>query len=643
MFQVTFTFENQAPVVVTAAPDASLLEVARNANVAIDAPCSGNGSCGKCKVKLIEGELLSPQTGHISNEEYAEGWRLSCGSKILSDVTVLVPDIASAYQSRMKTADLSSGEEIAVFEKIQSEIKQAGIAFENGFVVVDAVMDEPTLDHTMPDNERLTWAIEAQIQAERVELPYFVMKKLARVLRTSGFHVKVVGELCGGVFRVFDVRPAGDTTPLVAMAVDIGTTTVAAVLVDLQTGRLLAKASTGNGQIRYGADVINRIVEQSKDGGVKRLQDAIVKDTLRPILAGLCASAGVKATEILRVCVASNTTMNHLLLGVDATPVRMEPYIPSFFSVRDLKAVDIGLNVNPMAELRVAPNIGSYVGGDITAGTLATLLWNKEEFSLFVDLGTNGEIVFGNQDFMMSCACSAGPAFEGGDISCGMRATDGAIEAVKLDVDTMEPTFHIIGEEGQKPVGLCGSGIIDMISELFRCGIINAKGLFVREGKRVAHDQHGTGRYILATPAESATGREVALTEVDIDSFVRAKGAIYSAIDTLLSSLDMDASVLEHVYVAGGIGSGINMKNAINIGMFPAVELEKYQYVGNSSLAGAYAMVLSDPANEKVEELARNMTYVELSTHVGYMDNFVAACFLPHTDAARFPDSVQER
>ena len=311
--------------------------------------------------------------------------------------------------------------------------------------------------------------------------------------------------------------------------------------------------------------------------------------------------------------------------------------------MKGLKAADLGLNVNPMADLRIAPNIGSYVGGDITAGTLATLLWNKEEFSLFVDLGTNGEIVFGNQDFMMSCACSAGPAFEGGDISCGMRATDGAIEAVVLDVDTMEPTYTIIGDEGQKPVGLCGSGIIDMISELFRCGIVNAKGLFVREGKRVARDQHGTGRYILATPEESATGREVSLTEVDIDSFIRAKGAIYSAIATLLESLDMDDSVLEHVYVAGGIGSGINMKNAINIGMFPAADLEKYEYVGNSSLAGAYAMVLSDQANEKVEELAQNMTYVELSTHPGYMDNFVAACFLPHTDSWRFPDSIQER
>ena len=641
MYQVTFTFENQDPVVVTAAPDASLLEVARNANVAIDAPCSGNGSCGKCRVKLIAGQLDSPRTGHISEEEYADGWRLSCGSKILSDVTVLVPDIASAYQSRMKTADLSSGEEIATFERLQQAIQDAGVAFRNDFVAQTVTMDAPTLDDTMPDNERLTWAIQAQMGVETVELPYFVMKKLASVLRAAEFSVRVVGEKKGSHLKVYDVT--AEDAPVCAMAVDIGTTTVAAVLVDLFTGKLLAKASSGNGQIRYGADVINRIVEQGKEGGVKRLQDAVVKETLRPILAGLCASAKIKASRIFRVCVASNTTMNHLLLGVDAAPVRMEPYIPSFFHVHGLKAADIGLAVNPSADLRIAPNIGSYVGGDITAGTFATLLWNKEEFSLFVDLGTNGEIVFGNQDFMMSCACSAGPAFEGGDISCGMRATDGAIEAVTIDVDTMEPTFKIVGDEGQQPVGLCGSGIIDLISELFRCGIINAKGLFVREGSRVAHDHHGTGRYILATPAESATGREIALTEVDIDSFVRAKGAIYSAIDTLLSSLDMDASVLEHVYVAGGIGSGINMKNAINIGMFPAVELEKYEYVGNSSLAGAYAMVLSDDANEKVEDIARNMTYVELSTHVGYMDNFVAACFLPHTDAARFPDSVQER
>ena len=326
-------------------------------------------------------------------------------------------------------------------------------------------------------------------------------------------------------------------------------------------------------------------------------------------------------------------------MGVDADSVRTEPYIPAFFHYEELKAVDLGLPIHPNAAILVAPNIGSYVGGDITAGTFAGMLWNKDELSLFIDLGTNGEIVFGNRDFLMSCACSAGPAFEGGDISCGMRATDGAIESVTIDEATMEPSYGIIG--GGKPVGLCGSGIIDMIAELFRCGIINAKGIFVREGERIAHDKHGIGRYILAKPEESATGREVALNEVDIDNFIRAKGAIYSAIDTLLSAMDMDESVLEGVYVAGGIGSGINMKNAVRIGMFPNVPLELYHFIGNSSLAGAYAMVLSEPAEEKVYELGCNMTYMELSTTPGYMDEFVASCFIPHTNSSLFPNVKQ--
>lgn len=642
MFQVTFTFEDQPDKVVSVPPDSNLLEVAREANVAIDAPCSGNGSCGKCRVKLLSGQLESLPTTHITQEEYDEGWRLSCGCRIVSDVTVLVPDIASAYQSRMQTADLSSGKEIAVFEKLQADITAAGIPHENTFMTAKITMAAPTLEDTMPDNERLTWAVQAATGAETVVIPYCVLKQLPDVLRESDFTVNLTGRWSGTTLTILDLCPSWDESPACALAIDIGTTTVAAVLADIRTGKLLAKASSGNGQIRYGADVINRIVEQSKPGGVKRLQDAVVKETLRPIIAGLCGSAGIKTHRIVQVCVASNTTMNHLLLGLNAEPVRMEPYIPTFFHATGIRAAEVGVPVNPAADLRLAPNIGSYVGGDITAGVFTTLLWNKDEFSLFVDLGTNGEIVFGNRDFMMSCACSAGPAFEGGDISCGMRATDGAIEAVTIDCASMEPTYTIVGEEGQKPVGLCGSGIIDMIAELFRCGIINAKGLFVREGSRVVRDQHGTGRYILATPEESATGREISLTEVDIESFIRAKGAIYSAIDTLLTSMDMDASVLEHVYVAGGIGSGINMKNAIFIGMFPAVDLSKYEYVGNSSLAGAYAIAISDPAEAKVAELARNMTYVELSTHPGYMDNFVAACFLPHTDASRFPDSVQE-
>ena len=639
--KVTFQIEGGSPVVIECNPGENLLELARRANVAIDAPCSGNGSCGKCRVKLVEGTVESPKTLHISDEEFADGWRLSCSSRVIEDVTVLVPDIASAYQSRMKTADLSSPEEIAIFTQAQEAMRSSGIVFENKYRALDLVMDVPSLEDTMPDNERLTWAIQAAAGVEKVEIPYAVMVRLAHVLRENNFHVCVKGELDGDSFRCMEITSPTDTA-IVGCAIDIGTTTVSMVLTDLTSGKLLAKGSGGNGQIRYGADVINRIIEQGRPGGRKKLQDAIIKDTLTPIIANLCKSANISARSILRLSVGANTTMNHLFVGVDAESVRMEPYVPSFFHWDGLLAGDVKLPANPLAPVIIAPNIGSYVGGDITAGTMASMIWDKDELSLFIDLGTNGEIVFGNRDFLMSCACSAGPAFEGGDISCGMRATDGAIEACTLDKDTMEPTLRIVGEADQKAVGICGSGIIDIISELFRCSIINAKGLFIREGRRVRRDAHGMGRFVLAEPEESETGREISINEVDIDNFIRAKGAVFSAIETLLNAVDMSVDAIDHVYVAGGIGSGINMKNAVNIGMFPDVDLEKFTYIGNSSLTGAYAMVMSDAAIETCQKVASNMTYLELSTHPGYMDAFVAACFLPHTNAKLFPHSFQE-
>ena len=639
--KVTFQIEGGNPVQIECNAGDNLLELARRANVAIDAPCSGNGSCGKCRVKLIEGEVETIPSRHISSEEYEAGWRLSCNCKVVSDCVVFVPDIASAYQSRMKTADLSSPKEVAIFEEAQAGLKASGIEFTNNYRSVVVTMAEPTLDDTMPDNERLTWAIQEQLGVANVKIPFAVMVKLASTLREHNWSVCVKGELQGDTFLCMEISGPEDTA-VVGCAIDIGTTTVTMVLTDLTSGKLLAKGSSGNGQIRYGADVINRIIESGRPGGKKKLQDAIVKETLNPIIANLCKTAGISARSILRLCVAANTTMNHLFVGVDAEPVRMEPYIPSFFGWEGLTAGDLKLPANPLAPIIIAPNIGSYVGGDITAGTLAAGFWDKEEMSLFIDLGTNGEIVFGNQDFLMSCACSAGPAFEGGDISCGMRATDGAVEACTIDKDTMEPTLSIIGDPGQRAVGICGSGIIDIISELFRTGIINARGLFNREGDRVKRDAHGMGRYVLATAEESETGREVSINEVDIDNFIRAKGAIFSAIDTMLSAVDMTVDCIEKVYVAGGIGSGINMKNSVNIGMLPDVVLEKYHYIGNSSLTGAYAMVMSDQANAKCHEVGANMTYLELSTHPGYMDSFVAACFLPHTDASLFPNSKQE-
>lgn len=644
MFTITFNIEGSEPVVISANAGEKLLDVARKANVAIDAPCSGNGVCGKCRVRLASGYLDAPINRHITSEEYAAGWRLACVAQVSGDAVIEVPDIASAYRSRMKVADLSSPEEVAIFEELHQKLMDAGITFGSDLSFLPLELTEPTLEDTMPDNERLLRAVEEATgyARENIILPYPVLRDLSWVLRESEFHVKCVISHDGDGSRLMirDVLPADNTDPIVGFALDLGTTSLAGLLVDLQTGKILAKASGGNGQIRYGADVINRIIESDKLGGRRRLQDAVVKESIIPMLVQMYRSANINPRRIYRMVLAGNTTMNHLLLGLWSDPIRMEPFVPSFFQTNYIYVRDIGLKMNPQAELIVAPNIGSYVGGDITAGALVSMIWNRPELSLFIDLGTNGELVFGNNEFLMSCACSAGPAFEGGDISCGMRATDGAIEACTIDKDTLEPTLTVVG--GEAPAGICGSGIIDIIAELFRTSAINGKGKFIRENPRILHDEHGMGSYVIAWQKDTGGVKDVVINEVDIDNFIRAKGAIFSATQTMLQSLGFDASVIERVYVAGGIGSGINMKNAVTIGMFPDIPLEHFHYIGNSSQAGAYAMLVSREAREKVFELGRSMTYLELSNEPGYMDEFVAACFLPHTDASLFPSVSQE-
>ena len=322
--KVTFQIQGGSPVTIECNPGDNLLELARRANVAIDAPCSGNGSCGKCRVKLIEGELDTIRSRHISDAEFEAGWRLSCNSRVVSDCTVFVPDIASAYRSRMKTADLSSPEEIAVFEACQRKLQESGICFDNEFHALELRMVAPTLEDAMPDNERLEQAIKASIEVEEIHIPFQVMGKLAHTLRENDFHVCLKGRWEDDKFFCMDIC-APEETILAGCAIDIGTTTVTAVLVDLKTGKILAKGSSGNGQIRYGADVINRIIEQGRPDGRKKLQDAIVKETLIPILENLCKTAAISPNGVLRLAVGSNTTMNHLLLGVDASPIRMEP------------------------------------------------------------------------------------------------------------------------------------------------------------------------------------------------------------------------------------------------------------------------------------------------------------------------------
>ena len=557
-YTIVFKAANSGDVKVPAVSGANVLELAQRAGVKIDAPCSGNGVCGKCRLRIIAGAVEHPDNSlHLTKAEFDDGWRLACQCKVMGDATFIVPTEAGAFANDIRTADLSSPEEIARYEAAIEAIFATGLQ--------------------------------------------------------RGTAEKGIG-----------------------VAVDIGTTTVTAAMLDLETGSILAKASAGNGQIRYGADVINRIIQSAREGGREKLRHAVREETLNRLLDSLCASSGHAPEEINRFVIAGNTTMEHLFVGADAQTIRMEPYEPEFLELRGKTAGELGIPGNPAAPVIFAPNVGSYVGGDITAGVLTTLLWDQDDLILFIDLGTNGELVLGNRDFMLTCACSAGPAFEGGEISCGMRATTGAVQGVTLDEDTLEPVYDVVGEPCQKPAGLCGSGLIDMIAELYRCGAVSAKGRFVRENRRISHDAYGGGYYVVAFPEESATGREITLLEGDIDKFVKAKAAIFSATRTMLNGAGLTVDDLQHILIAGGIGSGIDIEKAVEIGMLPKLPPEEFSYIGNSSLTGACAMLLSDEAAEKVFALGRNMTYLELSTHPGYMDEFIAACFIPHTDETLF-------
>jgi uncharacterized 2Fe-2S/4Fe-4S cluster protein (DUF4445 family) len=641
-YKVNFRIEGGDPVSVTGSSNESVLDIAKRAGVVIDAPCGGNGTCGKCRIKLLSGEVSGGKSRHITDADAAEGWRPACGIKPASDLELLLPVSAQAFQSRIRVTDFSGAREATAFNNFRATLKELDFYGDHGLEKVEVEVSAPSLEDAMADRERVETVLAEKTGASRIVFSLFALRRLPLSLRDGapegGFAVVCVvrRERDGGGITVLDVLPASKDCPLYGLAIDIGTTTVSMLLVNLETGEPVTAASGGNAQIRYGADVINRIIESTKPGGLRRLRDAVIDECLVPLIRRLCLGAGIGAEQVYRAAIAGNTTMTHLVTGVPGEFIRLEPYIPAYFKTDPLSACSLGLPLNPDAGVLLAPSVGSYVGGDITAGVFSSMIYDKDTLSLFIDLGTNGELVFGGREFLMSCACSAGPAFEGGEISCGMRATNGAIEACTIDKGTMEPKLSVIGDADEKPAGLCGSGLIDIIGELFRCNIINAKGKFNVEGQRIVKDKYGGQGYVVAFAADSADGKDIVLSEVDIDNFIRAKGAIFSAIRTMLAIVDTPQEAIDDVYVAGGIGSGIDIEHAILIGMFPNLPLEKFHYIGNTSLSGAYGMLVSEKAAEQVANCAGAMTYLELSSHPSYMDEFVAACFLPHTDASLF-------
>jgi uncharacterized 2Fe-2S/4Fe-4S cluster protein (DUF4445 family) len=650
-YSIVFKIPGKEDVLFSSPPGMTLLEASRKAGLDLEAPCSGNGTCHKCLVRVEENTVLA------------------CQTKIDRDLTVSM----SASKTAIKILDFRNEREHKIFSSLKNDLVSLGYTEGSSdqspsdqdpiehypIELIPLKLENPEIDDSMADRERLLQSLAEDLSPETKaagDICLHALRKLPKVLRQGGFSCTCVINRGKGL-RVMDVFPESDgSRPLLpGLAIDIGTTTVAAILVDLQSGGLLASSSRINPQVRFGGDVINRIIESIRPGGLERLRRVLFDDCLIPLIQELAAKAGIEPSQIYRAAIAANTTMTHLFVGVSPEFLRLEPYVPAFFQTNSLAASSLELPIHPDAEVLIAPSVGSYVGGDISAGIFASMIFRKEAHSLFIDLGTNGELVFGGREFLLACACSAGPAFEGGDISCGMRAADGAIDSVRIDRVTLEPNLTVISDAQEsvthKPAGICGSGLIELVAELFESRCIDSKGKFIfpledtqksnpLHVQRLARDEWGMARYTLVFGAETETGKDIFITEGDIDNFIRAKGAIFSAIRTMLAILDFNQGDIDEVYIAGGIGSGINIDKAIRIGMLPNIPGERFHYIGNASLSGAYSMVLSQKAARKIEEIAGNITYLELSSHHSYMDEFVSACFLPHTKNELFSKPV---
>ncbi len=624
---------------VTFLPDNATIEVDENTNlfkavkaagVYVLSSCGGKGNCGKCKVVVKEGTVESGKSASfLTSEEQAHGYVLACHSKVKTDLVVEIPP-ESRMQAKHKIATGAKTDELLKL------MKHAGGCLESRLSRIYLDINPPTIDDNISDFERVRRALDgAGFTAEHMHMNYMMLSKLPHVLREGAWKVTASVFSLGDVLEVLNIFPGNVVRQRYGAAVDIGTTTIVVYLVDMTNGHVVGTASTYNSQVKCGDDVISRIVYATERNGLKELQ-ALAVDNISAMLADLAEKNHVKPGMIDYIVIAGNTTMEHLFYGIDPGNIREEPYIPAATFFPPIRGKSVELSVDPQAIIYSVPNVASYVGGDITAGVLVSQIHKHEEVSLFIDIGTNGEIVLGNREWLVTAACSAGPAFEGSGIKFGMRAMEGAIEEVEIDPKTFEVNYRVIGDA--RPIGICGSGMIDALAEMYLNGVIDQKGKIREEikTKRIRHGESGL-EYVLAWRVESAVNKEIVITEVDLDNLIRAKAAIYAGFSTLLSHMGMGFGDIKKLYIAGGFGRYIDIERAITIGMLPDLPVDKFQFLGNTSIMGAYYSLLCDRLRHEAEEIAKRMTYVELSVSRNFMDEYMSALFLPHTNLDAFP------
>ncbi|MEW6446642.1 MAG: ASKHA domain-containing protein [Bacillota bacterium] len=615
------------------APGLTLIQAAAKAGITLRGACGGKGVCGRCKVQVASGNVRLTGKSRVTPEEAAAGWVPACQAVPEGDATVFIPEASRLNEHRVLLEERQSGV-LSVFAEEDVEVSPL-------FTREVLRLAEPTLADNTDDYGRLIWALKRERGVEKAWTSRRVLKELPRVLRDAGWYVSVDLAHLNGGSEIQGVKPAGKTAKdAFGLAIDIGTTTVAVELVNLKTGKVAGTTGTYNRQAAFGDDIISRIVYATETpGGSAELQKAVI-ETINGLITEVLQLQKLSPRDVRAVVCAGNTTMIHLFLGLDPTYIRLEPYVPSANMPPPVKGKELGLKVHPEAWVHCLPAVASYVGGDITAGVKVTGMAGAEPLSLFLDIGTNGEMVLGNRDWLMACACSAGPAFEGSGITCGMRAVDGAIETVRVLPGGFEVVYETVGNK--KPLGICGSGLIDILSSLHRAGVIDRNGRFVKglASPRVREREEGP-EFVVAWDTETGHGGDITLTQADIQNLMRAKAAVFAGLRTLLTSVDLEIAAVDRVFIAGGFGRFINIRDAIAIGMLPDIPLESYTYIGNSALKGARLALLSQQAGEEIKEIAGRMTYVELSAGNRFMEEFVSALFLPHTDMALFP-SVQK-
>lgn len=624
-YRVIFQPEDRG---VTVPAGSRLLDAAQEADIYLNASCNGKGSCGKCKLVVESGDVEKKTTPLLTEREKERNYVLACQSRVKGDVTVRIPE--EAFEKRLKVAGM--GQEATsrlkgLVEEIDPMLKE-----------IPLELAQPTLEDSVSDLDRLNRGLKREgCDVARLNVGIRVMRQLAEVIREDSWKItaSIIRRKCSK--EILDVRSGNGNNQPLGMAIDIGTTSIVVYLVDMTDGSIIAATSGHNGQAACGDDVINRIVCAEKDG-VKKLSRMALA-TINSLIGEALDSASADSMQVKNIVLSGNTTMAHLLLQIDPRYIRREPYIPTVSEFPILQAGEIGLKANPIAAVFVMPGPASYVGGDIVSGLLYTGFHREEPLTLFIDVGTNGEIVLGNKDWLMTAACSAGPAFEGGGIRWGMRAEQGAIEKIAINPETLEPEFSTVGDE--TPRGICGSGMIDLISELLETGVIDRSGRFQKDLNHRRIKQLGDeSAYILAFANQMPMQEDIVFTESDLKNLLYSKGAVYAGFTTLLKEAGLDFSMVEQILITGGFGQYLNIEKAIRIGLLPDIERDKFHYMGNSSIVGAYMALLSNAYRREAREICSNMTYIDFSRNNSYMDEFTSTLFLPHTNLELFPNVV---